>query len=346
MKKYIDLDDMANVNSSNVLNIIQKNGNVSRKQITELSGLSWGGMTKIVNRLLENGYITETKPKGRAAGALSVNTSKNFVVGLDINKTGLNAIVMNLAGDILKSMSEDVKSNTKEELICEIISFLEIVFSFFDKGSIISIGVAMQGIVDSKRGISVHFPDIPDWHNVSLADIIGNRFGVKVFLEHDPDCLLYTQLSDGNKKNTILLRIDKSIGMAVAIDGKIIKGKGIFEIAHNTVVPNDKPCSCGKCGCLEAYISPCMEKGAVNQKAIDELIYPLSVEINNLINIFNAERVVLTGKLMEYKNEITNSIKEHINSKSTQICSFETLDNAVRGASLIAVNRSINSIII
>lgn len=335
---------MVNVNSSNVLNIIQKSGVISRKQITEISGLSWGGMTKIVNRLLENGYITETKPKGRAAGALSVNTSKNFVVGLDINKTGLNAIVMNLAGDILKSMSEDVKSNTKEELICEIISFLEIVFSFFDKGSIISIGVAMQGIVDSKRGVSVHFPDIDDWQDVCLADIIEDKFAVKVFLEHDPDCLLYTKLDGENKINTVLLRIDKSIGMAVSIDGKIIRGKGIFEIAHNIVVPNGKLCSCGKQGCLEAYISPCLEKGLLNENAVTELIEPLSIEICNLINMFNAEKVILTGKLMEYKKEIANSIKELIDLNNTKIQFFETADNAVKGAALIAVNRSINSI--
>ena len=265
-------------------------------------------------------------------------------MGLDINKTGLNAIVMNLAGVVLKSLSQEIKSNTKDGLIAEVLLFLETVFSHFDKGSIISVGIAMQGVVDSRLGVSVHFPDIPDWHNVSLADIIGNRFGVNVFLEHDPDCLLYTQLSAGNKKNTILLRIDKSIGMAVAIDGKIIKGKGIFEIAHNTVVPEGKTCNCGKCGCLEAYISPCMEKGTINQKAIDELIYPISIEINSLINIFNAERVILTGKLLEYQKEFASEIKKHIYSDDTEICFFETLDNAVRGALLIAVNRSINSI--
>ena len=61
MKKYINLEDMTNTYCSNILDVIQKSGTVSRRQITDLTGLSWGGMTKIVNKLLENGYFVEKK---------------------------------------------------------------------------------------------------------------------------------------------------------------------------------------------------------------------------------------------------------------------------------------------
>ena len=106
MKKYIDLEDMANLNCSNILNIIQKNGAVSRKEIIELSGLSWGGMTKIVNKLLENGYIIENEKeaasssRGRTPTLLRINTGKNYIIGFDLNQMGLTAVVMNLTGEI------------------------------------------------------------------------------------------------------------------------------------------------------------------------------------------------------------------------------------------------------
>ena len=61
MKKYIGLEDMSKVNCSNVLNVIREAKEISRKEISEITGLSWGGMTKIVNKLFEKGYIEEEK---------------------------------------------------------------------------------------------------------------------------------------------------------------------------------------------------------------------------------------------------------------------------------------------
>ena len=57
MKKYMDLEDMSKVNCSSVLNVIREAKEVSRKEISDITGLSWGGMTKIVNKLFEKGYI-------------------------------------------------------------------------------------------------------------------------------------------------------------------------------------------------------------------------------------------------------------------------------------------------
>ena len=59
MKKYMDLEDMSKVNCSSVLNVIREAKEVSRKEISDITGLSWGGMTKIVNKLFEKGYIEE-----------------------------------------------------------------------------------------------------------------------------------------------------------------------------------------------------------------------------------------------------------------------------------------------
>ncbi|MBQ8526709.1 MAG: ROK family transcriptional regulator [Clostridia bacterium] len=353
MKKYIDLEDMVNVNCSNVLDIIQKNGVVSRKAITDISGLSWGGMTKIVNKLLENGYITEKKQKntsssGRTPGVLTVNTEKNFVAGLDINKTGLKAVVTDLTGKILKSYSAPVYTAEKESFLEEITDFIGKVFSDFEKGLIISMGVAMQGIVDSRRGISVKFPDAEGWENVPVKKLLEEKFGVSVFIEHDPDCLLYSQLGYGAKENAVLLRIDKSIGMAAAIGGRIIKGEGIFEIAHNVVMPGGAKCSCGMHGCMEAYIRPCMDGDKINTGAVGELMLPLAATVKNMCGIFNADRVILTGALMEHEELFCNDLHDALASLdcNVKIEFLPLADFAVKGAALIAVNKSINSLLI
>lgn len=352
MKKYIDIEDMVNVNCSNVLDIIQKSGTVSRKGITELSGLSWGGMTKIVNKLLEKGYIIEKKSDslaaGRTPGNLSINKSKNFVIGLDINKTGLNAIVTDLTGEVLKNYNEVVLAKDRQSFINEITEFLEKVFNDFEKDVIVSVGVALQGVMDYKNGISVKFPGISDWENVPLKSILEEKFGVSVYIEHDPDCLLYSFMEYETDDNIILFRIDKSIGMAASVGGRIIKGQGVLEIAHNIVVPNGKKCSCGNNGCLQSYISPCFDGEELNLNGVEELIIPLAFTIKNMSNIFNAHRIILTGNLIKYKDmfdgKLLSALKE--NNVTATLQFSELSDRAVKGAALRAINKSINSLFI
>lgn len=342
---------MSNVNCATVLDIIQKNGFVSRREITTISGLSWGGMTKIVNKLLEKEYITESKIKttsesGRIPSVLSINTEKNFVVGLDINHTGLSAVVVNMTGEILKRYSAPAPSRDKKSFLAETIGFVSGVFSDFENDIIISIGVAMQGIVDHKRGVSVRFPGIDDWENVPIKNIFEKEFNVSVFVEHDPDCLLSPHIKHDKLENTILLRIDKGVGMAATLYGKIIKGEGIFEIAHNIVIPDGKECSCGKRGCLQAYVSACTKDNNIVKEKLDELVLPLAITINNLSNIFCADKIILTGALMKeadlFKDKIHNKLMQF---DCTSILEFSESSNfAEYGAALIAINKSINTL--
>jgi len=351
LKKYLALEDMVNTNCATVLDIIQKKGTVSRKEITEISELSWGGMTKIVNKLLEKGYIIETKAdktstSGRTPSFLSVNTSRNFIIGLDINLTGLNAVVMNMAGTVLKNISAPAPEKNYAEFLSGIIDFIREITEQFEENSIISLGIAMQGIVDHKNGISVKFPAVEGWENVPLKYILEKNFGINVFLEHDPDCLLYSHLEYDKKENITLLRIDKSIGMAVALYGKTVKGEGIFEIAHNIVIPDGRPCSCGQRGCLQAYISPCMDGNNVKENETENLITPLAITIKNLSNILCSDRVILTGALMKQKHLFKQQLDCRLNDLAchTPVEFSEIEGCAERGAALIALNKSISTL--
>lgn len=353
MKRYIDLEDMVNLNCSNILDIIQKNGAVSRKEITRLSGLSWGGMTKIVNKLLENGYITESEPdfasssRGRTASLLSINTEKNFIIGFDLNQTGLTAVVMNLAGEITDRFSAPASFCSKGELEEKTVSFLSKIFKNYESDSIIAIGVAMQGIVDNKKGICERsFPGIKA-EIIPIKEILEKNFNVKVFVEHDPDCILYSHLDTEKSENAVLLRIDKGIGMAASVSGKIIKGKGIFEIGHNSVIPDGIECRCGRKGCLSAYARECFnDKNEIIPEKADVFILPLAITLQNLNNLFNTDRIILTGELIEKSELFEDKLKERLCELKTnaKIEFFPVSDFAVKGAGLITIQKSIASL--
>ena len=353
MKKYIGLEEMSNVNCSSVLNVIRNCKEVSRKQISDITGLSWGGMTKSVNKLFENEYIVEEKSEqnsggGRIPNVISVNKKKHFVIGLDINKSGFCAYVMNLCGDMLKEYFKETEFENSEELLAEILNFTRGIFEEFWEGEILAIGVAMQGILDVENGVSVRFPDCSDWKNVPVRQILEETFGVNVFVEHDPNCMLYASLEEEDCDSVLLFRIDKSIGMAASVKGRILSGNGIMEIAHQVVVPGGKPCKCGRQGCLEAYIKPCINHGQVQGEAISEMVGPLAVSIYNMARMFNSDVVILTGDLIKYRalfeKELVSKIQEFYREEKADIRFVDDTKSAVRGAALIAVQGAIDSI--
>lgn len=353
MKKYIDLEDMSHVNCAHVLSVIRDCGEVSRKQISDITGLSWGGMTKIVNKLFEGGYIVEEKSEnlsgiGRTPNIIRINKAQNFVIGLDVNRMGFGAYVMNLAGEVQKEYALEESFDNREELLQTILDFMQGIIEEFKEKKISAVGVAMQGVLDIEHGISIKFSHCHDWKNVPVKEILEEAFEIPVFMEHDPNCMLYSMMNEEEKENILLFRIDSSVGMAASIGGRIIRGNGLLEVAHCIMVPGGKPCRCGKKGCLEAYVSPCLAKGKLNEREIPQMIEPMAVCMNNMANIFHSDKIILTGRLVRYRSVFEETLLEKFyeywGKEDVTVEIVQESGLAVHGAALIAVQGAIDQV--
>jgi len=349
LKKFIDLDDMANVNSAYVLELIYRFKALTRREICDKSALSWGGMTKIVNRLLENGLIYETKtskPSGRSAGALTMNEENNRILGLDFNKTGFRAHIMTSGGQTVDTFEKNLSEEDALNLPALFLDFAASVFQKYPSSGFASIGIAMQGAVDTQAGVSVSFPGASDWKNVPIKNMLEDRFGVRVYVEHDPDCLLYPMLSSSHNENVLLFRIDRSIGAAVSLAGKLLKGTGILEIAHNVFFPGGKKCACGARGCLEAYIADCITQEGADEKALHEMCLPLACAIKNTSRMFSADKVILTGSLIGYSPLFKERLLSELAliNANVSLVFMENCDSAAEGAALIALDKWIQTL--
>jgi len=174
------------------------------------------------------------------------------------------------------------------------------------------------------------------------------------------------------KKNALVLLMDWGVGLGIIMDGKLRRGATGFsgEFGHIPFVENGALCYCGKHGCLETIASGNAlsktaregllqgKKSMLNELTKKELERIEPEEIINaanrgdqyaiqllsniganmgkgisiLIQLFNPELIVLTGKIAKAKQYITLPMQQSINTYCmTQIREKMIVESSILG---------------
>lgn len=96
--------------------------------------------------------------------------------------------------------------------------------------------------------------------NVSLASMFQGRLGIAVALANDCTVAAMGERAYGaarGLKDFICVLVNGGMGAGIVLNGLIFMGnKGrVGEVGHVTLNPNGRPCTCGKVGCIESYVS-------------------------------------------------------------------------------------------
>ena len=352
---------MRESNTADVFGIVRKYGRLTRREVAEKTNMSWGAVSAITTQLMDDGYIIEKKAEkdggaGRIPSYLEVNDSIHFSLGIDVNNMGFRAVLLNLKREIVSFWEGETDVSSKDIFIPSLFSFIRRIISEVGKLHIFSIGIAMQGIVNSKTGVSVNIPGRSDWNELPLSELVHAEFGIPTFVEHDTACILYATGRAGKKADTILIRADDGIGMAAMIDGKIIDKPGIFELGHTVAVTSGIPCACGKRGCLVKYASiggleqlygksfeqliRDAEDGDERANALlSEAVKHLAFAITNASSLLNIENIILCGSFWNNKNVFWNEFLNCVNlicETNAPTFSFTGVSSSPVGAALIA----------
>ena len=366
MKKFINQKDMKQSNTADIFGVIRKSGRITRRQLADKTEMSWGAVSTITSRLIEEGYISEVKSDeasvGRTPYYLEVDGNHHFAIGVDVNCSGLRAVIMNLKNEVVESFTAKADMTDRDTLLDGICEIIDRAMGDSSK-HFICIGIAMQGITDSENGISLSLSGCLGWSDVPLAYILEKRFSLPVHIEHDPNCILYA-IGEEERRDTALVRLDKSIGMAVMLGGKMIDKPGIFELGHTVVRPDGERCECGKRGCLELYSSmDGIERragetfSAVAKRAREgdgkatgyfcEMADHLSLTVVNFAELMRLDNLVLCGDMCDFKDLFFDRFTEKKRLYDTLdriSVSFADVEMAAKGAAMLATRDAIKRI--
>jgi len=186
------------------------------------------------------------------------------VVVVDIGGTKIMTAVFTPDGKIIaKEVRPTLGSEGVARVIERICSAIESLL--FSKNMAISqinaICIACAGGINTGKGIVVTpSPNLPDWVEIPLADMIKKKFGVNTLVLNDASAAALGEHRYGAGKgvnNLVLLTLGTGIGGGIIADGHLYLGAvgGAGELGHMTIDADGPKCGCGNTGCLEMLAS-------------------------------------------------------------------------------------------
>ena len=109
-------------------------------------------------------------------------------------------------------------------------------------------------------GIIEMAPNLPWKHDVPLARMMSDRLGVPATLGNDANAAALGEWRYGAGQgidDLLVVTLGTGVGSGFIVNGKLVLGSAgnAGELGHMILLPGGRACTCGRNGCLEAYVS-------------------------------------------------------------------------------------------
>jgi predicted NBD/HSP70 family sugar kinase len=245
---------------------------ISRRILRARTGLSANSVATAVSELLSGNLVLEAAcadgSPGRPVALLSVNPAIAHIVGLDIGGGHSRAVLTDAGGRILHATIQRTEVVADPDRILDnIVGLVGEVSTGSERRleALAALGVGVRGIVDSRTGIMLGWPNTPDWaetwRGLDLAHELRRRLGIgSIVVEDSVRAMGQVAHRLGLARGCsdfLYVFLGNGIGACLFVDGRPYAGSaGIAgELGHVTVDEDGPYCSCGNQGCLEMMAS-------------------------------------------------------------------------------------------
>ncbi|MGO8720549.1 MAG: putative N-acetylmannosamine-6-phosphate 2-epimerase [Acidobacteriaceae bacterium] len=185
-------------------------------------------------------------------------------IGVDIGGTWIKAGLVDRDGRIRFPARVPTKARGGREAIASATgeAIDEVLRSAREEGlEPIGLGIASAGVIDVYDGkVFAATENLPGWTGFDLRGFAEKRFHLPTCVENDAHAAVLAEMYFGSGRqfnNFVAITIGTGVGGGVVVDRKLIRGQHGFagSFGHSTLRQNGRPCTCGRAGCLEAYVS-------------------------------------------------------------------------------------------
>ena len=280
-----------------------------------------------------------------------------YYIGIDLGGTFIKGGIIDAIGRIL--IQDQVPTESEkgtERVLSNIINLSNRLLreTNITARDILGMGIGVPGLTNSERGEVVYANNLA-WEHIFIVAQLEKQMHLPVKIANDAKLAILGEAKFGcakNYNNIVMLTLGTGVGSGIIIDGKLFEGNrftgGI--LGHSVIVAGGEQCSCGRKGCLEAYVSATAlirdtkramladkdskmwrigdvnkvtGKTAFDYKSIDKTAYgvvknyieKLGVGITNIANEFRPEVIVLGGGICAQGDNLIQPLQEYVDKE-------------------------------
>jgi predicted NBD/HSP70 family sugar kinase len=221
------------INERTVLDLIHRQGPLSRAQVARVSGLSKPTVSLALTGLLESRLVREVGrsrgERGPSALLYELNPMSGWVVGVDVGRKWVRAAIADIAGNVLVRRDEHAKVRSANTLIGQVgaIARRLAAEAGVKWAQVTHTTLGSPGVFDPAHGYVAMAPNLPGWGRTGLVQAVREELGTNVTFENDVNLAALAERAHGlgrNVQNFVFLSIGTGIGMALVIDGQLYRG--------------------------------------------------------------------------------------------------------------------------
>ena len=182
-----------------------------------------------------------------------------YILGFDIGGTKCAVITADVTDGDIKILKKEKcptdRTIAPQKMIEKLIALAD---TILDKKPD-SIGISCGGPLDSKKGVIMSPPNLPEWDNVEIVKQLEDYYGSPAHLQNDANACAVAEWKFGAGKgtdNVVFMTFGTGLGAGLILDGKLYSGTNdnAGELGH---IRLDRfgPVGYGKAGSFEGFCS-------------------------------------------------------------------------------------------
>ncbi|MDY0970420.1 DNA-binding transcriptional regulator NagC [Siccibacter turicensis] len=308
---------------------------------------------QLIERGLIKEVDQQASTGGRRAISIVTETRQFQAIGVRLGRHDATLTLYDLSSKVLAEEHFPLPQRTQETLEHELLNTIATFLTTWQRKirELIAISVILPGLVDPESGVVRYMPHIAV-ENWPLVKALETRFNLTCFVGHDIRSLALAEHYFGATRDcedSILVRVHRGTGAGIISNGRIFIGRNgnVGEIGHIQVDPLGERCHCGNFGCLETIaanaaieqrVRHLLEQGYQSRLTLDDCTIkaickaankgdPLASEviehagrhlgkaISIAINLFNPQKVIIAGEIVEAGKVLLPAIESCINAQ-------------------------------
>jgi len=217
-----------------ILEVIRKNGPISRTDISKITELNIVTVSNYVNHYIKKNLVIEGEldesTGGRKPVLVELNPKSGYIVGVGLNMMSVVGVLVDLEINVISEVKRERLPENSEAVIQSMVDMAAEIIdkAGIDREKIAGVGVGVPGIID-ERGRTIRWPQSLGQKDLSVClsikDTFEKRLNIPTFVENDANAAVLGEKWLGLDRDVRhMVYMFSGVGCGILVNGEIYRG--------------------------------------------------------------------------------------------------------------------------